>query len=90
MGEFDVSLSSIKFAAKNRSVRELNPIHLAELDASFLTNSANGIRINFPPATGVIFEEEFHNEIYPIDGNRTHHAGALPREKIIENYVILI
>ena len=85
MGEFDVSLSSIKFAAEDRAVRELNPIHLAELDPSFRTNSANGIRINFPPATEVIFEEEFQNEAYFIDGNRTHHAGALPREKIIEN-----
>ena len=67
MGEFDVSLSSIKYAAEDRAVREWNPIHLAELDPSFRTNSANGIRINFPPATEVIFEEEFQNEAYFIE-----------------------
>ena len=74
VGEFNVPLSSIKFAAENRAVRELNPTHLAELEASFRTNLANGIRINFPPATGVIFEEEFRNEVELIDGNHTHHV----------------
>ncbi|XP_078332694.1 uncharacterized protein LOC111120425 isoform X2 [Crassostrea virginica] len=74
VGEFNVPLSSIKFAAEDRAVRELNPTHIAELEASFRTNLANGIRINFPPATGVIFEEEFRNEVELIDGNHTHHV----------------
>nr|XP_022308194.1 uncharacterized protein LOC111114202 [Crassostrea virginica] len=74
VGEFNVPLSSIKFAAEDRAVRELNPTHLSELEASFRTNLANGIWINFPPATGVIFEEEFRNEVELIDGNHTHHV----------------
>ncbi|XP_078337770.1 uncharacterized protein LOC144626733 isoform X3 [Crassostrea virginica] len=74
VGEFNVPLSSIKFAAEDRAVRELNPTHLAELEASFGTNLANGIWINFPPATGVIFEEEFWNEVELIDGNHRHHV----------------
>ena len=52
MGEFNIKLSSNKFAADDQTVRELNPMLPDELDASFGLYLANGIWLNFPPATG--------------------------------------
>lgn len=85
MVEFNIKLSSNKFAADDQAVRELNPMLPDELDASFGLYLANGIWLNFPPATG-----SAHCMMVIICIIFATNTGALPTERRTENKVMLI